>query len=245
MLAILKRELRAYFYTPTAYVFLTVFFIFFSMFFMLTNVFSRGNMYQIVPATANFGYTVSSMILIMLFILPVLVMRLISEERKQKTDQLLHTSPISTVEIVIAKYFSALAVFSVGMLISLIYPIVITIVSGASMKYLIAVYLGFFLVGASFIAICLFASSLTESQVFAGFMGFSFILVLWLMEFIGSVVKSETVKSVINWISLLRRFDDFTSGLIKLAPVVFYLSVIILFIFLTVRTIEKRRWTEG
>jgi ABC-2 type transport system permease protein len=126
MIAIFKRELKSYFYTPTAYVFLGAMFVFFGLFFVMNNILARFSQYgDPQPASANFAMTIDPMILVLLFLIPILVMRLISEERKQKTDQLLHTVPISTFEIVVAKFLSALVVFSTGVIISLIYPLLL------------------------------------------------------------------------------------------------------------------------
>jgi ABC-2 type transport system permease protein len=245
MLAIYKRELRSYFYSPVAYIFLVVLMSFFGLFFLLYNILPRIGIYGLTPATANFSYVVDSLVLVLVFVLPILVMRLISDERRQKTDQLLHTVPISTFEIVLAKYLSALTVFGIGLLVSLIYPLILFILADAYLKYLWAVYIGFFLLGGSFIAICLFASSLTESQVVSATLGFFFILMLWLVQFLGDSVNQPWFKSVTNWVSILKRFEDLRAGMLTLSPIVYYLSIIVIFLFLTARTMDKRRWTEG
>jgi ABC-2 type transport system permease protein len=249
MRGIYKRELGAYFYSPIAYVFLTVLVSFFGLFFMLFNVLptqvNYGFAYDTIPAVANFEMVLQQMILILLFVLPLLTMRLISEEGRQKTDQLLLTAPISTTEIVLAKYLSALTVFSISLGISLIYPLILSIIAEPDLRILLGVYLGFFLLGASFIAIGVFASSLTENQGIAGILGFFFILSMWLIQFVGDNIKNALLKKIFQWISLLKRFDGFSVGVITIPPLVYYLSIILVFLFLTTRTIEKRRWTEG
>lgn len=245
MLAIYKREIKAYFYTPIAYVFLGAMFVFFGLFFLLTNILPRISMYGNQPATANFSPVLSSMMLVILFLLPILVMRLIAEERRQRTDQLLHTTPVSTLEIVFAKYVSAVSVYTLGLVISLIYPLIIYWIAKPDMAYLLSAYLGFFLLGASFIAICLFASAITENQIVAGFLGFLFILSMWLLEFVSGFTSSENARVLIDWFSLIKRFNDLQAGVIRLGPIVYYISVSFIFLFLTVRTIDKRRWTEG
>jgi ABC-2 type transport system permease protein len=249
MRAILNRELHAYFYSPIAYVFLTVLASFFGLFFMLFNILPTrvdyGFTIQTVPASANFEIVLQQMILILLFVLPLLTMRLISEERRHKTDQLLLTSPISTTEIVLAKYFSALMVFALSLGISLLYPLILTIIAEPDLRILLAVYLGFFLLGSTFIAIGVFASSLTENQGIAGILGFFFILGMWLIQFVGDNVKNDLLKKILHGVSLLKRFNGFSVGIITISPVVYYLSIIMVFLFLTIRTIEKRRWSEG
>lgn len=246
MLAIYKRELKAYFYSPVAYVFMGVMLSFFGLFFLLVNIFPRPNYYGgYEPAIANFSPVLDSMLLVLLFVLPILVMRLLADERKQKTDQLLHTVPLTTIEIVFAKYLSAVTIFAGVLVISLVYPLTVYWIAGASLKYLIPLYTGFFLLGSCFIAICLFASGLTESQVVAATLGFFFILGMWLIQFLGDMISQPFLKELFYWFSLLKRFEDFRAGILTLQPIIYYLSVIIGCLFLSIRTIDKRRWTEG
>jgi len=252
MLAIYKRELRSYFLTSVAYVYLATLFVFFGMFFLFNNVLARVSYMGPAPISGNFAPVFGQMLIILLFLTPVLTMKLLSEERRQKTDQLLHTVPTSTFEIVLAKYLSALTVFSTGMVISMIYPALIHFMADAPVKSLISAYLGFYLVGACFIAICVFASAITESQFISALVGFGIILGMWFMEFLASYIKPDEssffvtlFRTAFDSLAIVSRFSDFQSGIIKLASVIYYLSWAIFFLFLTMRTIDKRRWTEG
>lgn len=236
MLAIFKREVRAYFLSPIAYVFIGAFLVLSDIFFMLGNIFQQQT---------NFNYTLGSLQLVLLFVVPILTMKLIADERKTKTDQLLLTSPVSVTGIVVGKYLAALFVFFVTLVISLVYPIILFAFGHPSLPELINAYIGFFLLGAAFIAVCVFASSLTDNQVIAAIIGFASLLSLWMIEWIGQSVRSQLFMNIISWLSLLKRYGDFMSGILRPGPIIYYISFSVLFIFLAIRAIEKRRWSEG
>jgi ABC-2 type transport system permease protein len=259
MLAILKRELRSYFVTSSAYVYLASMLFFMGLFFLMSNVLSRYSPQGPLPISGNFSPVLGQMLIIILFITPILTMRLISEERKQKTDQLLHTVPISTFEIVLAKYLSAIVIFVIGLIISALYPLFMHFMGGANITSVTSAYLGFILVGASFTAICLFASAITESQFISAILGFGIVLGMWFMEFLsqfldflfsvvpilkGGIIE-ELLRSIFELLSIISRYSDFQSGILRLSSIVYYISIVIIFIFLTMRAIDKRRWTEG
>lgn len=237
MFAVYRRELRAYFQTPAGYVFMAAFFLLASAFFMLSNVLAR---------LSDFNNTLGSMQVIMLFVTPVLTMKLFADEKRTKTDQLLMTSPVSLTAIVVGKYLAAVTVFFVTLVISLIYPLVLIIYGSPSSAELINAYIGFFLLGSAFIAVGIFASSVTDNQVIAAIVGFALLLTFWILGWIGSAVPSEFLNSIISWLSLVQRYDEsFVSGILKPDAVIYYISFAFLFIFFTIRAIEKRRWSEG
>lgn len=234
MLAIMKKEIMSYFYSPVAYVLI-------GFYMLLTSVFFIPNLtYQI----GDFNSNLSSMGFMLIFIVPILTMRIIAEDRKNGTEVLLITSPVSIAGIVVGKYLASLAVFLVLTAISFIYPIILMAFGAQFTVQLVGGYIGFILLGASFIAVGVFASSLTENQVIAAVIGFVTLLIIWVAGSVGSMIGGIASK-VLNWISLLSRYDDFSRGILGLSPIVYYLSFISVFLFLTVRVIERRRWSQG
>ena len=233
MTAIFKREFKSYFTSFLGYVFMSVFFVFFSLFFVLINV--RYGM-------SNIDMDLQNLLLILLFLLPALTSKLFAEDRKTKADQLLFTSPASPTSIVFGKYLAAIAVYGLTLLVSFVYPIIICFLTNPYWPVIINSYLGFFLVGAAFIAVCMFASSITANQTIAFMLGFGSILFLWIIEFFDNLLPEGILKTILGFVMLIKQYENFTSGTLKLSIVVYYLSVAAVFIVLTVRSLEKRRW---
>ncbi|MDI3311552.1 MAG: ABC transporter permease [Thermoanaerobacterium sp.] len=233
MLTIYKRELKSYFLSPLAYV-LVGFLLLISGYFFATFVLST----QYALMSPVFG----NMVFVFMFVSPILTMRLISEEMKNGTDQLLMTSPLRITDMVLGKYFAALTVYTLSLVISLIYPLYLKIYSKPDFGPILTGYIGTFLMGAAFIAIGIFASSLTENQLIAGVIGFSILLLFWIISWLGDVFQG-TAKNIVDNISLLQRFNNFQNGVLSLNDVVFYLSVIIFFVFVTIMVVDKRRWS--
>ncbi|AEF16552.1 MULTISPECIES: ABC transporter permease [Thermoanaerobacterium] len=233
MLTIYKRELKSYFLSPLAYV-LVGFLLLISGYFFATFVLST----QYALMSPVFG----NMVFVFMFVSPILTMRLISEEMKNGTDQLLMTSPLRITDMVLGKYFAALTVYTLSLVVSLIYPLYLKIYSTPDFGPILTGYIGTFLMGAAFIAIGIFASSLTENQLIAGVIGFSILLLFWIVSWLGDVFQG-TAKNIVDNISLLQRFTNFQNGVLSLNDVVFYLSVIIFFVFVTIMVVDKRRWS--
>ncbi|MCG8499446.1 MAG: ABC transporter permease subunit [Firmicutes bacterium] len=234
MLAIFKRELKSYFYSPIGYIFVGFFLLLSGYFFATGNLMS---------GIADMKMVFGNLSIVFLFLVPILTMRLISEEKKSKTDQLLLTSPVSLTGVVIGKYLAAVAVFLISLLITGVYPIILYIFSSPSLGEILAGYLGFFLMGSAFIAIGLFISSMTENQVISAVASFGVLLLLWLIDMIVPFIQNPFIARAIEWLSILRRFQDFTLGILSLSPIVYYVSFSVAFVFLTVRVLEKRRWS--
>lgn len=232
MLAIMKKEIKSYFYSPIAYVLI-------GLFILLSSVFFTFNLFMQDP---NFHSNLDTMKFILIFIVPILTMRILSEDRKNDTDVLLITSPQSLLSIVLGKYLATFVVFLVMTAITFIYPIIMLIFGGQITAQLIGAYVGFILLGAAFISIGLFSSSLTENQIIAAIVSFVSLLIIWLIEPIGYAFGG-VVSKILNWFSLTSRYGDFAQGLLKLSSMVYYVSFAAVFIFLTVRIIEKRRWS--
>lgn len=235
MNAIFKREIKAYFYSPFAYVLIGLFILLSSLFFFISNM-----AYQ----SADFSGDLSTMGFILLFITPILTMRILAEDRKNGTEVLLITSPVNLTSIVLGKFFAAIAVFLTMTAITFIYPIILFIFAKPAIAPLIGSYIGFILLGASFISVGVFASSLSENQVVTALISFVSLLIIWLIEPIGNSLGGWASK-VLNWFSLLSRYNDFNVGILNLSSIIYYLSFIAVFLFLTIRVIEKRRWSRG
>ncbi|MCX8129095.1 MAG: ABC transporter permease [Clostridia bacterium] len=234
MLAIFKREVKAYFYSPVAYV-LAGFFILLSSIFFLSNLGAQ---------MADFNWNLSNMTVLLLFIIPILTMRILAEDRKNGTEVLLVTSPSSLTGIVVGKYLASLVVFLAMVGLTFIYQIILFSFGKPDVPPLIGGYIGFILLGAAMVAVGVFASSLTENQVISAVVGFVSLLIMWLVDGVASFVGGIPAK-ILSWFSILSRFDDFSKGILKLSPIVYYISFIAVFLFLTIRIIDKRRWSQG
>lgn len=234
MAAIFWKEVKSYFYSPMAYILIGLFMLLTSIFFLPYLIYGSGSF---TGGLSNMGF-------ILLFIVPVLTMRILSEDRKNGTEVLLITSPASITSIVAGKYLAACFVFYIITVLSFIYPIVLLAFGGTFTVDLIGGYIGFILLGMTYISVGVFASSLTESQVVAVIISYVSLLIMWLSDSLASMVGGFASK-VLGWFSLLTRYEDFTRGILGLSPVVYYLSFIAVFLFLTVRVIEKRRWSQG
>ena len=223
MKAIFNREFNSYFTSMLGYVFLTIFLLLTGVMFYVVNIrFMTARMTNFFSIVNNWA----------LFLLPLLTMRLFSEDRKQKTDQLLLTAPISTKEIVFGKYLAAFGIFMVGVLITLIYPVILAFTGNLPIAETISCYVGFILLCSAILAIGAFMSSITESQIVAAIATYGVLIFTLLL---GSVVK------ILLWLSPVQRFSDFTLGILNFEPIIYYLSITSLFLFFTVMVFERRR----
>ncbi|MEN6480338.1 MAG: ABC transporter permease subunit [Anaerolineales bacterium] len=233
MRAILKREFRAYFQSPLGYVFVAALY-FFSGYYLFT--------YNLYGGTTNMTRLFGLLFPVVLFLVPVLTMRLLSEDRRLKTDQLLLTSPVTPLDIVLAKYLAALAVFVIGILAPLLHAAVLSFYGPLDWPAVVGNWLGLFLLGAALIAIGMFLSSLTESQVVAAVAGFVVSLFLMLVDALALVVDSAFWQEFFRQLSFNKRYEPFTLGILELPGVVFFLSIGALFVLLTVARLDRERW---
>ena len=286
MTAVLKHELRGYFRSMTAYVFGAG---------LLLAVGLGAMLFNIEQAVSNFEYALSYFSIIFAVIVPILTMRVIAEERKQKTDQLLYSLPITTTQVIVGKYLALLVVYMIPLCIVALYPLIF---SQFGDVYLLTSYgsmLAFFLMGAALIALGVFISSLTDNQGFAAGIGIAAILLNYfsvsLSEYVsttafgsvaalcviilalGAVIKHLTknenlaygvcfvliaaiaitnfvnggvfeglLPSIMTKLSLFDRFTGFVNGVFDLTSIVYYASVIVFFLFLSIQSLEKRRY---
>lgn len=286
MIAVLKHELRNYFHSLTAYVFGA---------FLLVFIGIGSMLYNLQAAVSNFELVLSFSCLVFVVIVPILTMRVIAEERKQKTDQLLYSLPISTSQVILGKYLALLIVFLVPLAIISIYPLIFSMYGEV---YLLTAYgsiLAFFIMGAALIALGVFISSLTENQGFAAGIGIAAILLNYysvslaesvsstafgslvalavLIVALGFVIRHLTKNEILAWgvsillyvgifiayqvdstmfegllptimtrLSLFEHFYVIVNGVFDMTGIVYYLSIIVFFLFLSVQSLEKRRY---
>lgn len=234
MIAIIKREISAYFSSAIGYIVLAAFYIFGGFYFYMSVLLSN---------TTDLSYTFSSLFVILAFVIPILTMRLFSEEKKQKTDQALLTAPISLTEMALGKYFAALIMYLICILITLVYAVIISFFNAPDWTSVLGNFLGIFLLGAALIAVGMFLSSVTENQIVAAIGGIVVGVLMLFMESIAQSVSVEFISNLLRKISFMSYYNNFTLGILSLKDIVFFVSVCVLFIFLTVRVFEKKRWS--
>ena len=286
MVAVFKHELRMYFQSLTAYVFGA---------FLLVIVGIGAMLYNLQAAVSNFEYVLSFSSIIYAVIVPILTMRVIAEERRQKTDQLLYSLPISTVEVIVGKYLALLTVFVLPLCLIAVYPVIFAQYGEVYLPTSYGSLVAFFLVGAALIALGVFISSLSENQGFVAGIGVAAILLNYFSVTLSEYVSSTAIGSavalfvlaaglgllihyltrndnlacgvgitlmaavviayladsslfegllpeIMTALSLFERLDVFVNGVFDLTAVVYYLSVAVFFLFLSVQSLEKRRY---
>ena len=232
MFAFWKRELSAYFSSPIGYIYLAVFYVFSGYFFF-------GVLYSNTTSLSN---VFNGMFTIIMLLIPILTMRLMSEDLKNKTDQALLTAPISLVSLVLGKFLSALIVYCLGVAITLVYGVVIAAFAPPDWTVVFGNVLGMLLLGSALIAIGMFISALTENQVIAAVGGFAVGFSLILVNSLSSLISIDWMKKFVSGLSFMERYDEFTNGILDISNIFFFISVCAVFVFFTVRVIEKRRW---
>lgn len=234
--AVFKREFRSFFTSPIGYIVFAVLFAFSGYFFFI---------YNLASGMTSLSYVYDGLFtIVMLLVLPILSMRLLSDDKRQKTDQALLTAPTGLTGVVVGKFLAALLVFAIGISITLVYAVVIAIKVTPDWLVIIGNYLGLLLLGGTIIAIGTFISSLTESQFIAALGTFVVSFMLLMIDSLASLFTSnEIVVSVVSFLSISTRYSNFTSGIIGYNDIIFFLSMQVLFLFLTVRVLDRRRWS--
>ncbi|MCC8136140.1 MAG: ABC transporter permease subunit [Ruminococcus sp.] len=232
--AIYRREMGAFFTSGLAYVFLSVFFLF-SGYFFYAGTLQSG--------TTDTSAMFNALFLVVLFLIPILTMRLLSEEKNQKTSQGLLTAPIGLWSIVLGKYFAALTLFIIAESISFVYALILSAYGTVVWATLIANYFAMLILGAAFIAVGLFISSLTENQMASAVESFLALMLLYMLDEIEQSISIEFIQKILSALSFYSRFTEFTMGIFNLSSVIFYISAVFIFNFFTVRILEKRRWS--
>lgn len=228
--------MKTYFTSPIAYIFIAAFFLYSGLYFVNVNM-GYG--------TTDMSSVFISVFTIMMILIPLMTMRLFSEEKKQRTDQCLLTAPISLAGIVAGKFFAALCVFLCAAAIYIPYIIVLYSLAGTlEWATVIGTITALILLGASFISMGIFVSSLTESQIVAAILSFVLVMFFYMLDMLAGSVSNEFLSGLMNSLAFYSRYTEFSSGIFNIGSIVFFLSVIFVFNFLTVRVLEKRRWAD-
>lgn len=235
MTAIYKRELRAYLNS------------FMGALFMGATLFLLGiyfSLYNLFMGYSYIGYALSSVIVLFIISVPILTMRILAEERHQKTDQLILTSPVSVAGIVLGKFLAVATVFALPVAIISVYPLVLSLFGTVSFGESYVAILGFFLYGLAAIAIGVFISSLTESQVIAAVLSFGALFLGYTMSGLTSMISTtgNLFTKILSAFDMVSRYDAILNGTLEISSIIYYLSVIILFLVFTVQSIQKRRY---
>jgi len=249
--AICKKEVKTYFTSPIAYVLITVFlvlvgFFFYSLVWWFNNYSFQAARDPAYLQQLNINQMVFSPLfhnisIILLLTIPLLTMRLFAEEKKRQTDELLYTSPISVSQIIIGKYAASLFVLLLMLLLTGILSIFTFAYGNPEFVPILNGYLGLFLMGAAFIAVGIFFSSLTENQVVAAMLTFGALLLFWILNWAAGSA-SGMWKDVLNYLSFFQHFDDLTRGILDTTDIVYYASFSFFGLFLTHSVIQSRRW---
>jgi ABC-2 type transport system permease protein len=234
MRAILKRELSSYFNSAIAYIVMAMFFGFSGYFFVGTCF--VGNTSSLSPAFSN-------IFVIIVFLTPIIAMKTFSEEKRQHTDQALFTSPASLPRIVLGKFLGAFILYAVCCMIFVVYALIISIFTTPDWAVILCTIIGLLLLGGALIAIDVFISALTESQVIAAVVGMAVGLVAYMMSSIVSMIEVEWISNALSAIAFTNYYSTFTYGILDPSGIVFFLSVTALFLFFTVRVFERKRWS--
>ncbi|MBE6553733.1 MAG: ABC transporter [Ruminococcaceae bacterium] len=255
MFAIYRKEMRSYFINPIGYIYLGVFLVFSALLCCYTTLVSAS-----YDTSTYFTFLIISFIVL----IPILTMRLFAEERKLRTEQLLLTAPVTITGMVLGKYFAALTMFVGGVLISCINFIPLYVIArmerlgesssqahiGPITAEIVGSVVAILLLGAALIAVGTLVSALTENQLSAAIITIGVIAVMVLLSVLNMltdadgqpIIGSFVIRTVISWVSVLSRFSAFSNGIFDYAALLYYASLAFIFLFLTVRVYEKRRW---
>lgn len=231
--AIFRRDLLGYFTSPVGYIFLGVFYAVSGFFFYSSSI--------------SAGSTDLSQLFIMLYfallvLVPILTMRSFSEEKKQKTEQCILTAPVSLAGVVMGKFLSAFVVYLIGISCTVVYAVTVSFFAQPDWNVVLGNITGLVLLGASFVALGILISSLTENQMVAAILSMVLILALYILQVIANYVSIEWIATALTSIAFSSRYQTFTAGILDFSNVLFFVSATVVFLFLTVRVLEKRRW---
>ena len=250
VLAIAEKELRSYFASPIAYILIGLFSLLFGWFFYVYLMAFVQQSEQMMQFGGGGGANVNQMMIrglfqntavIILFVMPMITMRTYSEEKRSGTVELLLTSPVTDLEIILGKFIGALALYAAMLLVTMLYILILFKIGNPEWRPIVAGYLGLLLMGGCFLSTGLFISSLTKNQIVAGFLTFATFLMLWIINWLGES-SSQTTRDVLNYLSITEHFDDFARGIIDTKHIVYYLSFITFGLFLTAKSVDSERW---
>ena len=236
MLAIWKREFKSYLHTVIGWLFMAVILFFVGLYFTATNL---------LYGSAYFSNVISACGFILLLAVPILTMRCLAEERKNKTDQLILTAPVSLGKIIAGKFLALASIFTIPILVICLYPLILMKFGNIPVAESYTAILGFYLYGLACMAVGVFISSLTESQVIAAVLSFAALFVCYIMSGLCNMISSEgnVLTKILGCFDFYTRFSVFLTGTLDLKAVIYFITVILLLLFLTCQSIQKRRWS--
>ena len=249
-LAIAGKELKSYFATPIAFVIITFFSLIYGWFFTAILFFVNQQSARLGAAGGGppinldqqlFGPLFQNVMVILLFILPLITMRTYSEEKRSGTMELLLTSPITDLQIVVGKFIGAMGLVAAMLVMTLPHVLILFWFADPEWRPIVTSYLGFFLMAGCFVAVGLFISSLTRNQIIAAMATFGVFLMLWVIDWMGTFMGPNG-QAVFQYLSITGHFEDFTRGVLDTKHLVYYTSFILFGLFLTMRSVETERW---
>jgi ABC-2 type transport system permease protein len=249
-LAIADKELRSYFASPIAYILIGFFSLLFGYFFYVFLMIFNQQSQQMMQFGQGGGANINQMMIrglfqntavVILFTMPMITMRTYSEEKRSGTIELLLTSPVTDLEIILGKFLGALALYATMLMVTMLYMVMLFKISNPEWRPIAAGYLGLLLMGGCFVSAGLFISSLTKNQIVAGFLTFATFLMFWVVNWIGES-SGPTTRDIVAYLSIVEHFDDFARGIIDTKHVIYYLSFITFGLFLTAKSVDSERW---
>jgi ABC-2 type transport system permease protein len=250
IVAIAQKELKSYFASPIAYIVLGLWALLYGYFFVaILQFFVRQgmqmNQFQGPQAMSVNQQLIRPLLqnvtILILFLMPMVTMRTYAEEKRSGTIELLLTSPLTDFEIIMGKFFGAIALYAVMLAVTLLHIAVLFIYGNPEWKPIVSAYIGLLLLGGCFISLGLLISSLTKNQIVAGMVTFAVFLMLWVITWIGSF-SGPTVDKLTQYLSIIDHYDDFGKGVLDTAHLVYYLSFISFSLFLTAKSVDTERW---
>jgi ABC-2 type transport system permease protein len=249
ILAVAGKELRSYFASPIAYIVTGFWALVFGYFFYVMLYFFLQRSQQAMgmgPQSVNVNqdmirYVLSNASVVVLFVLPAITMRTYSEEKRSGTIELLLTSPLTDLQIILGKFLGTLALYGAMLLVTVLYIALLFWFGNPEVKPILAGYLGLLLLGGCFLSIGLFISSLTKNQIVAAVITFVTFLMLWVIDWMASDATGTTA-TVLRYLSITGHFEDFSKGIIDTKHVIYYLSLITFGLFLTAKAVDTERW---
>jgi ABC-2 type transport system permease protein len=249
-LAIADKELRSYFASPIAYIMIGFFSLLFGYFFYVFLMVFNQQSQQMMQFGQGGGANINQMMIrglfqntavIILFTMPMITMRTYSEEKRSGTIELLLTSPVTDLEIILGKFLGALGLYAAMLLVTMLYIAMLFKISNPEWRPIAAGYLGLLLMGGCFLSTGLFISSLTKNQIVAGFLTFVTFLMFWVINWIGES-SGPTTQAIVSYLSITEHLDDFARGIVDTKHLVYYLSFITFGLFLTAKSVDSERW---
>ncbi|MBM3772118.1 MAG: ABC transporter [Acidimicrobiia bacterium] len=250
ILAIAGKELRSYFASPIAYIVIGFFALVYGYFYWIMLAYFvqiSGQMSPMGPQAININEhmirpLLQNVTVVILFVMPMITMRAYAEEKRSGTIELLLTSPVTDLQIILGKFLGALALWAIMLLVTVIHIGMLFIYGSPEWKPLITAYLGLLLLGGCFISVGLFISSLTRNQIVAAMATFAVFLLFWVISWISSIAGGAWYGDAASFASIVDHFDDFAKGVLDTKHAIYYVSFIAFGLYLTAKSVDTERW---